>query len=335
MHHVASHLPEHEVFFSPYYADTILNLAKQAGLLECTILGKKWVERSLAYLKSNGLSVDYRGKGNDYDLVVTCQDLIIPKNIRRRKIVLIQEGMTDPETFLFRLVRDFPLIPRWLAGTSATGLSHAYDRFCVASEGYRELFIQKGVRPDKIVVTGIPNFDDCRKFLKNDYPHKHFVLVCTSDLRETLGHEDRKEFIYRAVRIARGRQLIFKLHPNENVERATREISRYAPGSVVHSTGKAEEMVANCNVLITRYSSVAYVGIALGKEVYSDFDPEQLKRLLPIQSGTAASDIADVCKEVLSQEVTSTVPAQRPWTGSLNVRGVFQAISKDTAAEVE
>ena len=31
-------------------------------------------------------------------------------------------------------------------------------KFCVASEGYRDLFISKGVKPEKIYVTGIPNF---------------------------------------------------------------------------------------------------------------------------------------------------------------------------------
>jgi hypothetical protein len=48
-----------------------------------------------------------------------------------------------------------------LAGTAATGLSDAYHAFCVASEGYRDFFIRKGARPEKIIITGIPNFDNC------------------------------------------------------------------------------------------------------------------------------------------------------------------------------
>jgi hypothetical protein len=55
--------------------------------------------------------------------------------------VLIQEGMTDRETFMFHLVKWFRL-PRYLASTSTNGLSDAYRYFCVASTGYRDLFIR-------------------------------------------------------------------------------------------------------------------------------------------------------------------------------------------------
>jgi hypothetical protein len=169
----------------------------------------------------------------------------------------------------------------------------------VASEGYRDFFIRKGVRPDKIVVTGIPNFDDCRRYCSNAFPYRHYVLVCTSPLREIFRREDRTAFIRRAVELAGQRRLLFKLHPNENVERATREIHRHAPGAMVFPTGSAEEMIANCDVLITRFSSTVFVGLALGKETYSDFDMDELRRLMPVQNGSAALNIANVCRPLL------------------------------------
>ena len=53
-------------------------------------------------------------------------------------------------------------------------------------------------------------------------------------------------------------------------------------------------MIANCAVLVTQFSSTAYVGLALGKEVHSYFDVEELARLCPIQNGsTSARRIAD------------------------------------------
>src|SRR5262249_42658435 len=113
--------------------------------------------------------------------------------------------------------------------------------------------------------------------------------------------EDRKAFIRKAVRIANGRKLIFKLHPNERVRRATREIKRYAPHALIYATGSAEEMIANCSVLITRFSSTAYVGLALGKEVYSDFDVEDLRKKMPIQTGAAAEAIAAVCRRLINR----------------------------------
>ena len=65
-------------------------------------------------------------------------------------------------------------------------------------------------------------------------------------------------------------------------------------------------MIANCDVLITRYSSTVYVGLALGKEVYSDFDIAELRTLIPIQNGAAAKNIAAVCRDILEG---STEPA--------------------------
>jgi hypothetical protein len=53
-------------------------------------------------------------------------------------------------------------------------------------------------------------------------------------------------------------------------------------------------------VLITQYSSAAFVGLALGKETYSDFPAEELRRLLPLQNNAAAANIAEVCRRVIA-----------------------------------
>ena len=186
-------------------------------------------------------------------------------------------------------------------------MSNAYDVFCVASEGYEKLFVRKGARPEKLRVTGIPNFDDCEQYRENNFPHKGFVLVCTSDARETLKWwENRRRFIRRAVEIAAGRPLIFKLHPNEDPRRAAAEIARGAPDALVYSSGSAEEMIANCDALITQYSSVAFVGLALEKEVHSYFDIDDLRELLPLQNRASARNIAAVCRELLGDTEART-----------------------------
>ena len=302
LHQVSEHLGQYEHSFSPYYCHGFDEILRRLGLMEFTIIGNKLAGRCRRYLQDHGLPIDYQGRNGPYDLVVTCSDVYLQNNIRRNKIVLVQEGITDPESFAFHLVRRLRFLPRWLAGTSATGLSDAYRAFCVGSEGYRDFFIRKGAHPEKIVVTGIPNFDNCRRYCSNDFPHRHYVLVCTSPLREIFRGEDRKAFIRKAVEIARGRPLIFKFHPNENVERATSEIHRHAPGAMVFATGSAEEMIANCDVLITRFSSTAFVGLALGKETYSDFSMDELRRLTPLQNGSAALNIANVCRRVLEED---------------------------------
>jgi hypothetical protein len=76
-----------------------------------------------------------------YDLVVTCSDLIVPRNIQHTRLVLVQEGITVPEGFNYQLVSNLIFLLRYIANIAVTGLSDRYDLFCVASEGYHELFI--------------------------------------------------------------------------------------------------------------------------------------------------------------------------------------------------
>ena len=286
--------------FTPYYVDGPLEIARRAGLLEFSPPGHKLRSRCLAHLEKEGLAIDVGGQRGDYDLVVACSDLYVPHNVRKWPMVLVQEGILDPVGVRFELCRRVPALPRWIAGTAATGLSRQFARFCVASDGYRELFVRHGVDPARIVVTGIPNFDDCARHLDNDFPYRGYVLVCTSDSRETMKLLDsRRSFLRWAQRIAGRRPMIFKLHPNENAARATREIHRQCPGALVYATGRAEPMIANCDALVTQYSSTVYVGIALGREVHSYFDVAHLRRLCPVQNGRAAGNIAAVCAELV------------------------------------
>jgi hypothetical protein len=300
VHKVARELPEHECVFTPYYADGLLRLGAAMGFLDFTILGGRPKAATEAFLGAAGAAVDPRGSGGRWDLVVTTSDLVVPRNLAGVPMVLVQEGMTDPEDWRYHAVRTLGL-PRWIANTSMTGLSHAYAAFCVASEGYRDLFVGKGVDPAKIVVTGLPNFDDCASFRDNDFPHRGYVLGATSCLRETWKPEDRKGFIRRCLEIAGGRELLFKLHPNEDHGRARREIEREAPHALVFDSGNTSHMIANAAVLVTKYSSVVHVAVALGKEVHCDIDEVTLRRLMPIQNGgTSARRIAEVCRRFLS-----------------------------------
>lgn len=302
MHQIAEQLPECEASFSPYYGDAYLTQLRKWGLVERTIGGEKLRNRCLGYLNEQGLDVDLDGERGGYDMVVTCSDVIVPKNIRRIPMLVVQEGILDPDNYLSSLVRRFPRhLPRWLAGTAATGLSGRYDRFCVASDGYREVFIGNGAPADRVVVTGMPNFDDCARFANNDFPLRGYVLVCTSDARETFKLDDRRGFIRRARAIAADRPLIFKLHPNEDAQRASAEITTWAPGARIFASGPTEQMIANCDVLVTQFSSVVFVGLALGKEVHSQHPIETLRRLMPLQNRCAAFNIARECRQILAK----------------------------------
>ena len=299
MHKISLELPEHEAYFTPFFATGFLGLMNRLKLIEFTILGGVFKRNTLNYIQENKLNLDYRGKNDEYDLVITSQDITIPSTIKKFKTILVQEGMTDPPDWRYHVTR-FLHLPRWCASTSMTGLSHQYDYFCVASEGFREQFIERGINPNKIRVTGIPNFDNLNEMRELKFEYKNFVLVATSDTRETLKHENRKKLISFAVKIANGRKLIFKLHPNENVKKRIAEIKKYAPEALVYHGVSIDSLLANCDVFVTKFSSTIFPALVLGKEVYCDINSKDLKKLVPIQNnGTSAKNIAEVANELL------------------------------------
>jgi len=272
-------------------------------LLEWTALGGVMRAASLEYLRSNGLRTDDGGHLQPYDLIVATTDLVVPDNIGDTPMVLLQEGMTDPENLVYRAVRRLRL-PRYLASTAAFGLSRRYRFLCAASEGYKDLFVRKGVPAERIVVTGLPHWDDLPTSMEESvFPHAGHVLVATSDARETRKIDRRKRFLRRCLEVADGRELVFKLHPNENHERARREIDSVIPGAPVYTDGDIEPMIYAASELITQYSTVVYLGMAAGIPVHSYFDLDLLATLMPIQTGgRSAALMASVCRAALSPQ---------------------------------
>lgn len=303
MHKIAQELDDQDCYFTPFYAHGFIGWLTSLGLLNFTILGGRHRKETIRYIRENKLKHDFKGKNNQYDLVVIGTDTLVPANLPKYRLVMVQEGIILPENWVFSIVRALKL-PRYLADTAMTGLSDAYDIFCVASPGYRDLFIKKGVKKDKIVVTGIPNFDNVEIFNCNEFPHHNYVLAATSPVRETFRLDNRSAFIHWVKEIAGDRKIIFKLHPNENFRRAAREIRAYAPGAVVYQSGDVREMIANCAVLVTQYSSVTYIGLAMGKEVHSYLDLDELRELVPIQNGgQSAASIAQICRDLINISV--------------------------------
>jgi len=293
---IGSELADHNCYYTPFYCDGHLLRASQRGQLDFTVLAGPLRERTVAFMRDAKLPVDDRGEGREYDLVVTCTDLILQDNIESERIVLVQEGLTEREGVMFWLVKHLG-IPRVFANTAAFGLSDGYEVFCVASPGARDLFHAKGVRSEKMVVTGIPGFDNVGAHVNNDFRHRDFVLICTSNARETFKYHDRMRFLRDAVAIAAARPVIFKLHPAEQHDRAIREIRSIAADALILADGNTEHMIANCAALVAPYSTVAFTGALLGKEVYSYIEPWFLRQALPVQNGgTSATKIAEVCR---------------------------------------
>ena len=300
MHQISRHLPDYDCWFSQLFPDSaFLNvILKYTPLANGTVLSDNLKIKSENYLLQHGLNLDYGGNLNKYDLVVCCTDMVVAEKFKQTKTIWVQEGMIDKRSFLTSLVKAAGLPPYFTGDTSLNGSTNVCDIYCAASDGYKNYFAEHGTDPAKIIVTGIPNYDNQRQFIDNDFPHHNYVMVATTDMRETYRFENRPEFIKKSVKMAGGRQMLFKLHPNEKIARAEAEIRKFTPaGTLIFSSGNTNHMIANCSELITQYSTVVYTGIALGKKVHSYFDLNELRKLAPVQNGgISAKNIAQVCR---------------------------------------
>lgn len=302
MHQIASELGDYDCYFSQLYStNPMIKAAIKSGWLEGTVMGKKLRTIAENYLQEHNLRNDYAASvyNNQYSLVVLCTDMIVDKALRKHKTVWVQEGMTDPVTTLGKIVHRLRL-PSYLGGNTAfNGCSNIADIYCAASEGYKKQFAENGTDAHKIFVTGIPNYDNIETARYNEFPHHGYVLVATSDIREAYNRDNREAFIAHCIKIAAGRPLIFKLHPNEIKERAIAEIKKFAPvDTLIYSDGNTSHMIANCEELITQYSTVVYTGIVLGKRVHSYFDLGELYQRVPLQNGgQSAANIAQIIRD--------------------------------------
>jgi len=300
MYQISEHLRDFDCWFSQLFPDNqfLKGILKYTSFADRTVVADHFRVKSESYLQQFDARIDHGGLKNQYDLVVNCTDMIVDKRFRKTKTIWVQEGMIDKPTLLTGLVKAFRLPPYCSGDTSLNGSTNVCDIYCTASAGYKNYFANNGTDVKKLIVTGIPNYDNQRQYLDNDFPLNNYVMVATSDMRETYRFENRAAFIRKAAKIADGRQLLFKLHPNEKIERAEAEIKKHAPkGTLIFGSGNTNHMIANCCELITQYSTVVYTGIALGKKVHSYFDLEELNRLAPIQNGgTSAKNISQICR---------------------------------------
>lgn len=305
MHKISMYLnDDYDCYFTPFYTrNPIGSFMKKIGLFNNTILAGKIFNNALNYLKYHELNIDYKGKKHikEYELVFMCTDMLVPNHLKNIKKVWVQEGMIDKLNNWGRIVR-FLGLPGYFAGNTAlNGSANLCDVYCAASEGFAKYISKMGTDKNKIRVTGTPNMDNFAVALNNSFPHKNYVLVCSSDIRELGGTENRIEFINKCVQKAKGRKMIFKLHPNEKFERANKEIIENTPkGTLAFQEGNTNEMIANCDELITQWSTVVFVGLALGKKVDSYFDINFLNELAMEQNGgKSAEKIAQIGKELI------------------------------------
>ncbi len=297
---VASALHDWDCWFSPVYSahNLTYRFVSKLGIIKHTTLNPYYLKKVIQSMEGLGLRMDIGAK-NSYDLIVLGNDFYMPQDLRSRSPkVLVQEGWVWTKNWR-RWLCEHTFLPPWFAVGDGIGLSRNYDYFCVASQGYKELFKQSGIDEHRLVVTGLPTLDA----VEQDFAHfvdetreSKFVLVTTHPSREYFEGENRKQLLMKARRVAKGFPIVVKLHPNEDFVRATREIAEWLPEAKVVVDVDVNYLIANCSALVTTYSTTIYYALLLGKDVYCSYPTNEIRKLLPEQNGQAAHRIAKVCR---------------------------------------
>jgi len=302
--HVADELKDWDCWFTPifYNDDIVVKIAKIFGVFKRALESQK---KTIEKMHQLCVNIDFEAK-QTYDIIVLGNDFYIPEKLNRfQPKVLVQEGWLWPYGIKRWLVAN-TFLPVIFAGASGSGLSKSYEFYCVASDKYKELGIKSGIPKEKIKVTGLPTLDSLLSTYKQNNISKQrdeFVLLTTHPGREYFEGENRKKLLLKTRKIANKRPIIVKLHPNENINRAKKEISFWLPEAKVLINNDVNQLIADCSVLITTYSTTIYYALLLGKEVYCDYPIEKVKEFLPIQNGVSAKKIADICREAISKNI--------------------------------
>ena len=62
MHAIARKMKEHNCYFTPYYADGVIDLIARMGWLDFTVLGGRHKRETVEYLSRHNLNIDPRGE---------------------------------------------------------------------------------------------------------------------------------------------------------------------------------------------------------------------------------------------------------------------------------
>jgi hypothetical protein len=297
LHQVSQHLDQCRIWFTPYYGGGLVTALRGLGLLDRTIAGRQASQGCLEYLRNHHLAIDWNGGRGRYDLIVTCSDVLLPDNIVRRPLLVVQNELWHPDFAPGLVRRELAHRLRRYVAAAATGLSGAYERLCVASFGYRDRFVELGVARDRMVVTGLPGHDDYQAYASSEMVGSGYVLVCGTRATESVNGFTLRRLLQRAVAAAGALPILVQLAPDAPIQ----PVARWVPHARIAPKIETDALIAGSSLLISPWVAHAYVAMALGKPVLGQRSLRDLHHFVPVQTRSAARDIAGVCRALLGQ----------------------------------
>ncbi|MFW5868441.1 MAG: hypothetical protein ACOCX2_11530, partial [Armatimonadota bacterium] len=210
---------------------------------------------------------------------------VLQANERGAATVLCQHGLGSPHW------RSTTLLP--------------FDLALTFGEFSRELLRSVAYRRTRFEITGHSGWDGVRaapELQRPDAADRPIVLATMQTVERHLRAAEPKWWLSELGRACRelGATLIIKPHPNENDTSDYEELARQMPDAVrfiAHGERPLEELIEECTILATRFSTTAMQAIIAGKPVMTIF-PTGARERYPFAAEGAAVKI-DSCDEIL------------------------------------
>jgi UDP-N-acetylglucosamine 2-epimerase len=163
-------------------------------------------------------------------------------------------------------------------GNARSFMRHLHaDKIAAMGEVSKKNYIESGLEPEKIAVTGIAHFDrlfnrDEKQDVRNLAscgidPEKGYIIFTTDniDYDET---ERMLTGVIEAVMKNRDIQLVIKVHPGENIEKYIMLADRYDDSRIIVTKNTdLYTLLSKCEMLITKYSTTALEAMVIDKHV--------------------------------------------------------------------
>jgi len=166
----------------------------------------------------------------------------------------------------------------WEIDDSSSFRRHIHaDALAVMGEKIKDIYMESGIEPERIAVTGAAHFDQLfNRNKKHDArvlsecginPNNKIIIFATqpSSIPEI---EDMLFGIISAIRKIKDFQLVVKTHPDENAMPYKVIIERYMDSRIHFVTDiDLYALINHCELLITKYSTTALEAMMIGKPV--------------------------------------------------------------------
>ncbi|MFC2004691.1 UDP-N-acetylglucosamine 2-epimerase [Chloroflexota bacterium] len=166
----------------------------------------------------------------------------------------------------------------WETNTTSSFRNHLHaDKLATSGEKMRHMYLESGLEPERVVATGIAHFDGLfnrdkgkdRQILLNHGidPDKQFIIFAT-DVLPMNEAESMLAGVIDAIQKIKDIHLVVKVHPREEVGPFQTIVERYhIPSLQVVKDIDLYALLCNCQLVITKGSTVALEAMMIGKPV--------------------------------------------------------------------